>query len=212
MNIFLSCTKEKADKRCKAKDMYMPSSLYSKSYEYAKSLNPDKMYILSAKHHLLPLNKEIEPYNETLNDATVDERKAWAEETYKQMKAAHIDFNAKTYFFCGENYLEFLKDYFPNSESVYDGKAIGEIMHWLDGKLKKTNENKTYTMKGLSNYLNEARQVEYRVAVNSVQDSEGLPVTVTMLVDKNNQKAFEKWLEDQEDNEFSHAEGGNVEY
>ena len=77
MNIFLSCTKEKANKRCKACEMYAPSDLFSKCYEYAKTLNPDKMYILSAKHHLLPLSKVIDPYNETLNDAGVEERKQW---------------------------------------------------------------------------------------------------------------------------------------
>lgn len=60
--------------------------------------------------------------------------------------------------------------------------------------------------------VNEARQVEYRVMVNAVMDSEGLPVTITMLVDKEYQKSFEKWLEDQQDNEFGHAEGGNIEY
>ena len=100
MNIFLSCTKEKASSRCKAKDMYMPSSLFSKAYEYAKTLNPDKMYILSAKHHLLPLNKEIDPYNVTLKDASADEKKEWTEEVVKQCKSAGIDFNAKTLFFC----------------------------------------------------------------------------------------------------------------
>lgn len=67
-------------------------------------------------------------------------------------------------------------------------------------------------MKGLSEFLTEARQVEYRVAINDVHDSEDLPATVTILVDKENQKAFEEWLEDQEGNEFAHAEGGNVEY
>ena len=65
-------------------------------------------------------------------------------------------------------------------------------------------------MKTLKSVLNEARQIEYRVAVNNVHDSEDLPVTVTMMVDKEYQKSFEKWLEDQQDNEFSHAEGGNV--
>lgn len=141
MNVFLSCTKEKESKRCKAREMYMPSSLFSKSYEYAQSLNPDKIYILSAKHHLLPLSREIAPYNHTLNDAGVEERKEWAEEVYKQMKKVGIDFNAKTYFFCGENYIEFLKDYFPNHKSMYAGKGIGEIMHWLDNKLKKVKES-----------------------------------------------------------------------
>lgn len=60
--------------------------------------------------------------------------------------------------------------------------------------------------------VNEARRVEYRVMVHAVEDSDGLPATVTMLVDKECQKSFEKWLEDQQDNEFSHAEGGNIEY
>ena len=119
MNVFLSCTKEKANKRCKAKDMYMESSLFEKSYKYAETLNPDKIYILSAKHHLLPLSKEIDPYNVTLNDASVDERKKWTETVIKQMKKAGIDFDAKTYFFCGENYIEFLKEYFPNHKSMY---------------------------------------------------------------------------------------------
>ena len=141
MNVFLSCTKEKENKRCKAREMYMPSSLFSKSYEYAKSLNPDKIYILSAKHHLLPLSREIAPYNVTLNNVGVEERKEWTEEVLKQMKKAGIDFNAKTYFFCGENYIEFLKDHFPNSKSMYAGKGIGEIMHWLDSKIGKLKES-----------------------------------------------------------------------
>ena len=69
MNVFLSCTKEKASSRCKAKDMYMPSSLFEKSYRYATEvLKADHIYILSAKHHLLSLNTEIEPYNQTLMD------------------------------------------------------------------------------------------------------------------------------------------------
>lgn len=153
MNIFLSCTKEKAKQRCKAREMYMPSSLFAKSYTYAKSLNPDKMYILSAKHHLLPLSREISPYNQTLNNAGVEERKEWAEEVYKQMKKVGIDFDAKTYFFCGENYLEFLKDYFPNHKSMYAGKGIGEIMHWLDGKIKGIKESEKDTMESLRDYL-----------------------------------------------------------
>ena len=60
--------------------------------------------------------------------------------------------------------------------------------------------------------VNEARQIEYWVMVNAVEDNDGLPVTVTILVDKEYQKSFEKWLENQQDNEFGHAEGGNIEY
>lgn len=159
MNVFLSCTKEKASSRCKAKDMYMPSSLFEKSYNYAKDiLKADHIYILSAKHHLLGLNEEIEPYNETLNDASVEERKEWTEEVLKQMKSRHIDFSAKTYFLCGENYIEFLEEHFKDSKSLYKGKGIGEIMHWLDRKLgNKTNECislKEYILESLNESLN----------------------------------------------------------
>lgn len=146
MNVFLSCTKEKASSRCKAKDMYMPSSLFEKSYRYATEvLKADHIYILSAKHHLLSLNTEIEPYNQTLNDASAEERKEWTEEVLKQMKSKHIDFNAKTYFLCGENYIEYLEEHFKDSKSLYKGKGIGEIMHWLDSKLPKKDVKESLT-------------------------------------------------------------------
>ena len=60
--------------------------------------------------------------------------------------------------------------------------------------------------------LNEARQIEYRVALIGCVDRESLPISVTILVDKDDQKWFESYLEEEQDNLFSHAEGGNVEY
>ena len=60
--------------------------------------------------------------------------------------------------------------------------------------------------------VNEARQVEYRVALIGCVDRESLPISVTILVDKDDQKWFESYLEEEQDNLFSHAEGGNVEY
>ena len=132
MNVFLSCTKKKASHRCKAEEMYGESSLFSKALEYAKSLNPDKIYILSAKHHVLPLSKEIDPYNKTLKDCSAEERKEWTEEVVKQLKAKGVNFEAKTLFFCGEDYIQYLKEYFPNSKSMFEGKGIGEIIEcWI---------------------------------------------------------------------------------
>lgn len=64
----------------------------------------------------------------------------------------------------------------------------------------------------LATAINEAKLIEYRVQIDAVQDSEGLPVTVSILVEKEHQKAFEKWLEAEEGNTFGHAEGDNVEY
>lgn len=60
--------------------------------------------------------------------------------------------------------------------------------------------------------IDEARQIEYRVAFLGPKDSEGLTFGVDILVDKENQKAFEQFLNQEEGNIFEHAEGGNVEY
>lgn len=67
-------------------------------------------------------------------------------------------------------------------------------------------------MKTLKEIVNEARQVEYRVSLIDVVDGEELPISVTITVEKEHQKKFESWLEDQQDNVFAHAEGGSVEY
>lgn len=60
--------------------------------------------------------------------------------------------------------------------------------------------------------VNEARQVEYRVAFIGCEDREGTPISVSILVDKEDQKWFESFLQEEQDNVFSHADGGNVEY
>lgn len=153
MQIFLSCVKEKASKRCKAYQMYMPSSLFSKCYKYAKRKNPDKLYILSAKYFLLSPDEYIDPYNKTLNNFDMDEKKEWAEEVLKKMKDENIDFNEKTLFLCGDNYICFLKDKFPNHENLFDGKGIGEILHWLDKENGDLNES-------LSDFLKNKLTVE----------------------------------------------------
>lgn len=67
-------------------------------------------------------------------------------------------------------------------------------------------------MKNLTDMINEASDISYRVLMTDVTDKNGDHLTVTILVDKNSRGNFEKWLEEQEGNLFMHAEGGAVEY
>ena len=60
--------------------------------------------------------------------------------------------------------------------------------------------------------ISETREQEYRVALIDVTDDFGMPCTVTISVPIKCVKKFEKWLEDEQDNIFAHAEGGNIEY
>lgn len=74
--VFIGCVKSKEDHRCEAQDMYI-SPLFEKSFAYAQQLQPDRIYILSAKYHLLPIDKVISPYDLTLKDMDADERREW---------------------------------------------------------------------------------------------------------------------------------------
>ena len=71
--IIISCISKKLPHKAKAKDLYI-SALFKLSFQYAKSLNVNDIYILSAKYGLLPLDQEVEPYEQTLNRMSKRER------------------------------------------------------------------------------------------------------------------------------------------
>ena len=60
MIVFLSCVSKKRNYPCEAQDLYT-SDLFKKSLQYAKTLNPSKIYILSAKYGVLELTDRIRP-------------------------------------------------------------------------------------------------------------------------------------------------------
>ena len=61
-------------------------------------------------------------------------------------------------------------------------------------------------------FVNESREIEYHVAFLDTKDSDGIPFTVRIFVDKNNQLEFENWLENERDNLIAHASAGSIEY
>ena len=139
--VLLSCTKSKVDHRAPAQELYSASPMFKKTLEYGKSLEPDKMFILSAKHHLVPLNKELDPYDKTLKEMPKDEKEKWGEETMKQMKSAGLDLNKdKFIFLTGSEYLKPFKNHITNLETPMEGRRLGECLKWLNSQISKLNE------------------------------------------------------------------------
>ena len=87
-----------------ASEIYSASALFRKAYAYAIK-NYDKVGILSAKYGFLLPDDRIEPYNLTLKNMTVDERKDWAERTFDQMRR-RLDFSKinRVFFHTGKEY------------------------------------------------------------------------------------------------------------
>lgn len=101
----ISCTKLKQDYECPAREMYMPSKLFSKARKHVESKDYDKWFILSAKYGLLDPIDIIEPYNLTLNNMKANDIKDWSISTFNKIinySPIQID------FYAGEKYRKYL--------------------------------------------------------------------------------------------------------
>ena len=129
----VSCVAKKLDYPAKAKDLYI-SPFFKKARRYAE-LNSDIWFILSAEHGLLDIDKEIEPYNTTLNNMKNNEVKIWAARVFKQLES-RIQPGDRIIFLAGQNYRQHLINKIKNAgckiEIPMEGLKIGEQMHWLD--------------------------------------------------------------------------------
>ena len=134
MIVFISCVKLKQNKKCRAEELYI-SDLFKKELAYAKSLNPRKIYILSAKYGVLELDDVVDPYELTLNKMKEQERKRWAYNCYNQLKNKGIDFDEKAIFLCGSNYRKYLMKMFKNSDAPLKSLGIGNQLKFYKNNI-----------------------------------------------------------------------------
>lgn len=138
--VLLSCVAQKLSEPAKARDLYQ-SDLFKKSLSYGESLKPHSMFILSAKHYLLPLNKVIDPYNKTLKDMDADSRKEWADTVISQLQNKGYDLDKDNFvILAGSTYSKDLIPHMKNYELPLKGKRIGEQKSWLKKQLEKLKE------------------------------------------------------------------------
>ncbi len=136
--VLISCVSVKLSRKAKAEELYI-SPLFKYGLAYAKTLQPDKIYILSAKYGVLELDKIIEPYNTTLNTMSSKEIKEWSEKVLIQLKEK-IDLNSdKIIFLAGDNYRKYLIPHIKNYTVPLKGLGIGKQLKFLKEKSSKTN-------------------------------------------------------------------------
>lgn len=139
--VLISCGAKKAKEELKAEDLYI-SPLFKKSLAYAKTLTTtDNIYILSAKHHLLPLDKVIAPYDEFLGKKTKEERMQWGEVVIEQLNKVPADLQKdKFIILAGEKYVKPLQKSLKNITLPLKGLRPGERLKYLKETIEK-NQN-----------------------------------------------------------------------
>ena len=147
--VLISCVATKLNKRAPAKDLYI-SNLFKKSMAYAKSLKPDKIFILSAKHHLLKLDTVIDPYDVTLSNVPIasrmkkpelkvlnkDERIAWGKEVINQLKNKCDLEKDEIIALAGKRYIEYLTPHIKNLKEPLEGIGFFERISFLKENTK----------------------------------------------------------------------------
>jgi hypothetical protein len=136
--VLVSCSSGKESQAAPAEELYN-SDLFKKQMEYAKKLtNPNDIYIISAKYHLVPLRTEIEPYNKTLKEMPAPDREKWAEVVLDQLKKKGYDLQKdKFVILAGNAYRQYLEPHMKNVEVPFSGLRIGQQKKALLQKLKE---------------------------------------------------------------------------
>ena len=138
--VLISCCKEKLHSNVPvpAEQLYQ-SAKFKKALEYAKLLNLDAIYILSAKHHVIELSQPLEWYDEKLQDKSQEELKDWAKECLQTLNGKHDLKNDKFIILAGFYYYHRLlgTERIQNYELPLDGLTHGPALHWLNEHIKE---------------------------------------------------------------------------
>lgn len=128
--VLISCVSKKRTHSAKGKDLYI-SPLFNLNLKYARKLNPDAIFILSAKYGLLDLEREVSPYEQTLNNMRVDEIKQWADCVIEEIRQISDIEETEFVFLAGEKYRKYLLPHIKNVQIPLKGLPIGKQLQRL---------------------------------------------------------------------------------
>jgi len=135
--VLISCVSKKLPYKARAADLYI-SPLFRMNLHYAEQFAPSKIFILSAKYGLISVEKEIEPYDLTLNNMSAKERKAWAAKVLGQLREYCSLSQDHFIFLAGQKYRQYLIPYLKSYEIPLKSLTIGKQLQFL--KEKTSNE------------------------------------------------------------------------
>ena len=134
--ILISCVKKKLKSPAKAKNLYI-SDLFKKSYRYAQLLNPDNIFILSAKYGLLEPEQIIESYDETLNTKSSAEVKDWSKKVISSLKEKIDLEKADVIILAGSKYYKYLLPYIKNYKLPLGNRRMGPRKSFLKKQIEE---------------------------------------------------------------------------
>lgn len=133
--VLISCVSKKLNREAEAQDLYT-SPLFRLNLAYARRLQPDAIFILSAKYGLLDLHERVQPYDLTLNEMSAAEVRQWAGQVLEQLRRRSDPIRDEYVFLAGAKYRKHLTPQMRHYEVPLEGLRIGEqlsqLKEWVD--------------------------------------------------------------------------------
>lgn len=114
----------------KAKEIYK-GPLFKNSLCVATTLQPDKIFILSAKYHLLALEQIIDPYDLTLKNFTPEEKQVWGETVICQLQLICNIKVDEIIVLAGKDYIDPISGEITNLNIFLGNKNYGQRTAYL---------------------------------------------------------------------------------
>lgn len=135
--VLISCVSKKKLGKHPAAKLY-EGSLFNYSYEYAKSLEPDHIHIISAKYGLIDYNTIIENYDVTLNNMKKEEIIDWSYKIFEELNSKYDIDVTEFIILAGKNYYQFFIDKLPLVLLPLGNLPIGKRVQWLQHEVKNS--------------------------------------------------------------------------
>ena len=132
----VSCAKNKQAIAAPARDLYT-SQLFAYQRRYAEKF-ADGWYILSAEHGVLHPDEMIAPYERSLNNMPIAERRCWASRVQHELLSVLTD-ATQVIILAGQRYKAdvepFLADHGMSVVVPMEGLTIGRQLRWLKNEV-----------------------------------------------------------------------------
>ena len=104
---------------------------------YAQCNKPDEIFILSAKYGLLARDDMIDPYEQTLNNMPVAERRDWAQRVLRTLRD-RVDLERDQFtILAGDKYRSLLLPHLRHYSIPMEGLAFGQQLRFLTKEVKR---------------------------------------------------------------------------
>jgi|GEM_PF-487344 hypothetical protein len=138
--VLISCGKRKMMMAAPGRDL-CTGAMFVKVLRYAEQ-TCDAAALLSAEHGLVMFDDVIEPYDKTLNDMPIADRRRWAAKVSAYLCRVYRAGRWTYVYLAGVRYIEGL----PAGENPMKGLSFGRRLRWLD------SQNRLNWIDGLNNW------------------------------------------------------------